>query len=68
MNEQAFWMVYGIGQQEPRYKHPTLESAEREAQRLAKAHPGIRFVVLEAKSGFQVQEPVQRITYVDYPF
>ena len=41
-----FWMVLGSG--EPRYRHSSMASASREAERLAVANPGISFFVLEA--------------------
>lgn len=66
--KQAFWMVYGVGQRAPTYKHLSEPAAELEAVRLAQANPGIEFVVLEAKAGFRVEEPIQRTTYVDFPF
>lgn len=33
----------------PRFEHLDLESADKEAQRLARLHPGCKFYVLEAK-------------------
>ena len=45
---RPFWMVYGIGQREPAYRHEDYDSAAREASRLARNHPGTAFVVLEA--------------------
>lgn len=47
MNGQ-FWMVFGIGQHEPKCQHPTLHDARTEAKRLAKLNPETVFVVLEA--------------------
>lgn len=41
-----FWMVKGAGPTS--CCHDTLDSAEREAARLARAFPGARFFVLEA--------------------
>lgn len=66
--KQAFWMVYGVGQRAPTRKHLSEPAAEQEAVRLAQANPGIEFVVLEAKAGFRFEQPMQRTTYVDYPF
>lgn len=43
-----FWMVYGIGQGTPHFIHPTRDSATVEAQRLARVHHDVIFVVLEA--------------------
>lgn len=47
-----FWMVYGIGQRAPTYRHATRGSAEAEAERLAERNPKVTFVVLEAKRAF----------------
>ncbi|MCJ8518983.1 DNA-binding Xre family transcriptional regulator [Pseudorhizobium tarimense] len=52
-----FWMVHGINQRPPAYKHWTFESAEREARRLSVAHPGVVFVVLEAVTAFASETP-----------
>lgn len=41
-----FWMVLGSG--EPVYRHRTKTSAQEEAERLAREHPGSEFVVLES--------------------
>jgi hypothetical protein len=41
-----FWMVYGEGQNLPRFRHDTYSSAETEAERLARMNPGIAFYVL----------------------
>ncbi len=43
-----FWMVYGLGQGQPTFRHPSAYLATREAERLARQHPGKTFVVLEA--------------------
>ena len=43
-----FWMVYGLGQSAPTWKHPSAHAATREAERLARANPGKTFIVLEA--------------------
>lgn len=39
----------------PRVKHPTRESATREAKRLAQANPGLKFYVMEASSVHTVE-------------
>ena len=52
-----FWMVYGIGQREPRYQHHSKDAARGEALRLAGVHPGITFVVLAAVDAFRAKEP-----------
>lgn len=53
-----FWMVYGIGQREPRYHHHTAESAAKEAARLAGVYPEITFVVLETVDAYRSEKPV----------
>ena len=45
---KPFWMVYGIGQGGPTVRHETEDKAQREADRLARANPGVTFVLLEA--------------------
>ena len=47
MTEQ-FWMVYGKGKAMPTHEHATEQLATAEAERLARNHPGVEFVVLEA--------------------
>lgn len=46
MVRKTFWMVLGAGT--PTYRHPTIESAKTEAERLARLEPGMPFTVLEA--------------------
>lgn len=43
-----FWMVYGLHQRLPVYRHKTEASAVAEAKRLARHHPEIEFFVLES--------------------
>ncbi|MEN0115403.1 MAG: helix-turn-helix transcriptional regulator [Agrobacterium cavarae] len=43
-----FWMVYGIDQRAPAFRHWGEASARSEALRLSRQHPDIAFVVLEA--------------------
>ena len=43
-----FWMVYGIDQRAPAFRHWSEDSARTEALRLSRQHPDIAFVVLEA--------------------
>ncbi len=50
-----FWMVHGIGQRGPAYRHLSRDSAEREAKRLAVEHPEITFVVLETCAAFKAE-------------
>jgi len=63
--KQTFWLVWSpTGMQSPRFRHASEESATKEAERLARAHHGQLFVVLEAKSARRVDDMV-RTTFVD---
>jgi hypothetical protein len=63
-NESAFWLVWSpTGQKPPSYSHASIESARAEAERLAIAHPGKVFVVLEAMDAFHVDSMI-RTQYV----
>jgi hypothetical protein len=46
MSAPPFYLVWCENGGEPRQKHDTLQSAEREAERLAKVHPGMPFCVM----------------------
>lgn len=60
-----FWMVYGIGQRGPTYQHSTKALAQLEAQRLARLHPEIVFVVLAAVDAYRTDAPaMQRIAII----
>lgn len=50
--QPQFWVVWNEGGGAPTVKHPDYASARREAQRLARAVPGQRFVVLAAAVSF----------------
>ena len=54
-----FWMVFNdsLSGRAPTFKHPTLESAKQEAERLSRLNPGIRFWVLEAQGFMQITPP-----------
>lgn len=54
-----FWMVFNDSAtgRAPTWKHPTLEAAQQEAERLATEKPGIRFWVLEATGFMRVLRP-----------
>lgn len=71
LQEDPFWMVWGEGQRAPTFKHVTRGSADTEAERLANTHRGVQFVVLEAKVGFKLAEPVppmERTNFFELPF
>jgi len=44
---RKFWMITGDGNS-PKVRHTTRRDAVREAERLAKANPGVEFFVLES--------------------
>jgi hypothetical protein len=46
MQRVPFFLVWAEDGGEPRRQHPDLPSAQREADRLARLHPGDRFFVL----------------------
>lgn len=48
-----FWMVFGVNQREPRYRHWSEDGAENEARRLAATNPNNVFVVLKAVKAIQ---------------
>lgn len=54
--EPLFWCVWADGGGSPTVKHDTFSQAKREAQRLARANPGQRFVVLAAAVGYQKRD------------
>lgn len=51
--ENRFYMVYGDNKNQPKIKHPTLQSAINEAERLAKTNPGIIFYILQSFGEFK---------------
>jgi hypothetical protein len=58
MSGQAdpFWLVWSpTGSNPPQYRHPSEEGAEQEAERLARAHPGSEFIVLQSVSSRLVE-------------
>lgn len=65
MTRATFWMVHGTGPSTVR--HHDLESARREAKRLAKKHPDTDFFVLQAMDCY-VKREVERIEVADPDF
>jgi hypothetical protein len=68
MSNLTFWIV--IDNNLPTritYRHPTWESADREAKRLAQNSPGTEFVIMESKIGYVVNN-LETIEYTDVPF
>jgi hypothetical protein len=64
---ERFYMVYGIGRGAPTYRHPTKESAHKEAQRLSEANPGTSYVVLKATKAYHASKPIARQIELDEP-
>ncbi len=57
MDQEKFWLVWSpTGTKAPQHKHVSNESAIAEAKRLARAHPGQEFMVMEATDGFVVND------------
>lgn len=54
--ELLFWCVWNEGGGSPTYKHAEYSTASKEAQRLARANPGKRFVVLAAAVAYVVDD------------
>ena len=60
--EVDFWLVWSPqGQHPPRYQHTSQANAEREAVRLAAAHPGKQFYVVEPR--YEVTSLLTRIRH-----
>lgn len=51
-----FWLVWNPNGRSPTYKHPSVECATAEAERLARIHPGQTFVVLESVRARRVDD------------
>ncbi len=55
---EKFWMVWRTDSSASTVQHETLQSAEKEADRLARANIGARFVVLESIKFCTIDNPV----------
>lgn len=60
--EPLFWCVWCEGGGDPTVKHPGYHDARAEAQRLARANPGKRFVVMAAAVAF-VKRDLDEVQY-----
>jgi len=56
---QKFWVIWNPERGLPRFQHPSLFAAKVEAERLAKAHPGQVFHILESMGFMKVSDPCQ---------
>lgn len=55
---EKYWLVYVDGERAPIYKHPAIDCAKTEAERLARQNPGKAVAVLEAMCVVRVDEPI----------
>jgi ADP-ribose pyrophosphatase YjhB (NUDIX family) len=53
---KKFWLVWALNGGSSTYKHESEESAMREAERLARVHKPIEFVVLESVSSVKISD------------
>lgn len=66
--KETFWLVWAVDSGRPTQRHDSFNNASSEAKRLARANTGTEFVVLEAKAGFRISEPLTEIVYDPLPF
>lgn len=59
-SKRAFWLVWNPDGGPPTHRHDTEDSAEAEAERLARAHPGARFFVMQAVA-LRTMDAMQRV-------
>lgn len=65
MKTQRFWLVCAperIDTHPPTYRHPSYESASKEASRLAMAYPGVVFHVMSSVEAC-VRCDIQRVEF-----
>lgn len=63
MKHSPFFLVWCEGGGPPSVRHHTYVQAKKEAQRLARSMPGLRFTVLVAVQGFEVMD-LREVTYL----
>lgn len=68
ISESKFFLVWCPDGQSPTYRHPSIESASKEAARLARNAPGSKFFVLKVVGGKVAIDPVSDIEIDDIPF
>ncbi|WP_455387390.1 hypothetical protein [Petrachloros mirabilis] len=65
-----FWVVWNPSRSAPTYQHASLDSATKEAMRLARLNPGQHFIVLASEAVYR--KPDVEITILrhrdDIPF
>jgi hypothetical protein len=52
--DKGIWCIWNKRGRMPRVFHETREKAEAEAQRLARKHPGHKFIVIQMESKWHV--------------
>ncbi len=67
METRQFFMVYGMNQGAPTVRHESLAEATREAERLARANPGIDFYVLAAISRSRKVDVETEVLVAEWP-
>lgn len=65
---EKFWMVWRDDSSASTVQHPSLQSAKQEAERLARANIGNRFVVLESLEFCTIDNPVHWYDTDTMPF
>jgi len=59
-----FYIVWNPeGPHAPKFRHESFEAARAEAERLALAHPGDEFFVMESHSRSTTTRPVETVYY-----
>ncbi|HEX6216712.1 MAG TPA: hypothetical protein VFZ38_17880 [Vicinamibacterales bacterium] len=65
LTDEKFWIVWcPTHGTPPRVKHPSIQTALHEAERLARMNPGSEFFVMGAEFGRQV-DSMTRVTFED---
>lgn len=67
MMQEKFWMIWRDGSLNTQFRHTSLESARKEAQRIACVSPGSVVYVLEVVGAFALHPMEIEITN-DIPF
>jgi hypothetical protein len=64
VQRDKFWMVWCPDGRAPTFKHGSVSSAQREAERLALANPGKDFFVLYSVDGYHKEIESTRIVFL----
>jgi hypothetical protein len=65
-DQQTVWLVWNPGHGAPNFKHYDSASAVREAERLARLHPGEKFYVMVSVGVAVVEQPSVYTAFSDY--